>query len=154
MQSRMCDGDPSTRSKQRPGAKRYTLGPQKRRSSGLSSASTPAIWQCRVALTIILISPIRFIGCCSGVEDWGHLWATPTLLCCFIKIDAELAWLIAKKDGGVRYIVLLCVIIMTSSLLLPCLPVSLLTATTTIYDGYYLHRCVSKRLYTRYISGI
>jgi hypothetical protein len=97
-----------------------------------------AMWLLCCVASTMLISPIIYIGCCSGVEDWEHLWATPTLLCCFIKIDDELAWLITKKERGVRHIFLLCVILMTSSLLLSCLPVSLLTATTTIYDGYYL----------------
>jgi hypothetical protein len=36
-------------------------------------------------------------------------------LWCFIKIDDELAWLITKEGEEVRYIVLLCVIMTTSS---------------------------------------
>jgi hypothetical protein len=69
---------------------------------------------CCVAL-MMLISPIIVIGFCSGVEDWGHLWATPTTLWCFVKIDDELAWLITKEGEEVRYIVMLCVIMTTSS---------------------------------------
>jgi hypothetical protein len=62
---------------------------------------------------MMLISPIIVIGFCLGVEGWGHLWATPTRLWCIKIDDDELACLITK-EGGVRYIVLLCVIMTTS----------------------------------------